>query len=78
MAVSAHEALAFDMPFAKIVQTSQGDAVLIGGKVFHISGPDGNAADVFARALRSMNRESGLAGQVSNLNQGVGIVGIAQ
>lgn len=46
------EELAREMSFAKVVDTADGEALLIGGAVYHVVGPKGNAADLFARALR--------------------------
>jgi len=42
--------------FAKVVSTKSGDALLIAGGVYTVEGPNGNAADLFARALRSMTK----------------------
>lgn len=45
-----------DAPFAKIVETSQGDALNIGGVILHIEGPKGvDWAVVISRGLRRMN-----------------------
>lgn len=50
--------LARELPFAKVVSTEKGDALLIAGRVYQVTGPDGNAADLFARALRGVGRGS--------------------
>ena len=59
MADTPSIALARDMPFAKVVKTKDGDALLIGGQVYHVTGPDGNAADEFSIALRRVSRWGG-------------------
>lgn len=50
-----------EMVFAKVVATDRGDALLIGGEVFHVAGPEGNAALLFAKALRGIGRDDSLA-----------------
>lgn len=59
--------LAFDMPFAKVVSTPEGDSLLIGGAVYRVTGPEGNAADLFSMALRRAGRgdATGLVGVAS-------------
>lgn len=57
MSIEDADRLAFDMPFAKVVNTPQGDAILIGFQVFHVTGPDGNAALLMAQAMRHMSRD---------------------
>jgi|SRR5690606_2170456 len=54
-----YEELAREMSFAKVVDTADGEALLIGGAVYHVVGPKGNAADLFARALRGPRRPVG-------------------
>lgn len=51
--------LSREMSFAQVVSTEKGDALLIAGRVYQVTGPDGNAADLFARALRGVGRGSG-------------------
>ena len=51
------DALAFDMPFAKVVETHCGECLLIGGRVYQVLGPDGLCADLFSKALRRMARD---------------------
>lgn len=49
------------MAFAKVVSTENGDALLIAGNVYQVSGPNGNCAALFSSAMRrSARRESPL------------------
>ena len=51
------DALASDMPCAKVVETENGDGLLIAGRVYMVTGPGGNAAGLFARAMRRSTSE---------------------
>lgn len=73
MAVTNAQKLAYEMDRVQVVDTKEGSAMLIGGRVYHVTGPDGNAASDFAEALHSKaGTEQGLnpAQDVNNyLNQ---------
>lgn len=53
------DALALDMPFARVGHTADGEALMIGHRVFMVNGPGGNCAELFARALRRAGRDAG-------------------
>ena len=47
--------------FAKIVNTEKGHALMVGGNVLHITGPEGvDWVDVVSRALRQGGQEQGI------------------
>ena len=48
----AADFLAEEMAFAKVVSTEKGDALLIAGKVYEVTGPSGNCAALFSSAMR--------------------------
>lgn len=48
--------LAEEMAFAKVVSTEKGDALLIAGNVYEVTGPGGNCAELFAGAMRRAAR----------------------
>lgn len=56
-----------DAQFAKVVETDRGEAVLIGGKVYHVTGPDGNAANLFSMAFCRMRGVDNMVGQAQSL-----------
>lgn len=61
--------------FAQVVQTSEGEALLISGRVYKVTGPGGNCADVFFRAMRRTNREAVSAQGGSGLGIGNFVAG---
>lgn len=64
-----------EMAFAKVVETDRGEAVLIGGRVYHVTGPDGNAAGAFSQAMRRAMRgdsSDGQCGSVIGMQAAVG------
>lgn len=55
----AADFLAEEMAFAKLVSTEKGDALLIAGKVYEVTGPGGNCAELFSSAMRRVARGNG-------------------
>lgn len=56
MVIMTQKEFADEARFAKVVNTEAGDALLIAGMVFHVSGPMSDAASHIAAALRGPSR----------------------
>ena len=52
------ETLADEMRYAKVVYTPFSEpCLLIAGSVYQVTGPNGNAADLFSQAMRGVGRD---------------------
>jgi hypothetical protein len=69
MNIMTHEEFAEEARFAKVVQTDKGEALLIAGMVFHVSGPLDNSASQIASALRGRGETAGSTIQQATATQ---------
>lgn len=70
--MSSSDFLADEMAFAKVVSTEKGDALLIAGNVYEVTGPGGNCAALFSSAMRRAAR-----GETSVVDSVVGSIAAA-